>query len=65
MFSVFMKINNLALPIDLMLKLFDHTVIPILTYSCEIWGYEDTKIIERIHTDFLRKITKSKKSTPL
>ena len=30
-----------------------------------IWGYENTDILERIHTDFLRKITNSRKSTPL
>ena len=65
MHFLFCRINNLNLPIDLQLKLFDHTVVPILTYSCELWGYENLDMIERIHTDFLRKITKTRKSTPL
>ena len=65
MILLFTRINNLDLPIDLQLKLFDNTILPILTYACEIWGYENLDMIEKIHYDFLRKITLSKKSTPL
>ena len=36
MFLLYCRIDNLNLPIDLQLKLFDHTVLPILTYACEI-----------------------------
>ena len=64
MYLLFRRINNLNLPVDLQLKLFDHTILPILTYSCEVWGYENLDCIENIHCDFLRKITKSRKSTP-
>ena len=52
---LFVRINSLNLPIDLKLKLFDNTVLTILTSACEIWGYEDNKIIERAQTEFLRK----------
>lgn len=55
---------NLDLPVDLQIKLFDNTVLPILLYGSEIWGYENLEIIERIHTDFLRRISKCRKSTP-
>ena len=65
MYLLFCRTNNLNLPVDLQLKLFDHTVLPILTYSCEIWGFENIDMLEKVHTDFLRKITKSRKSTPL
>lgn len=65
MILLFTRINNLDIPLDLQLKLFDHTVLPILIYACEIWGYENLDMIEKIHNDFLRKITLSKKSTPL
>ena len=64
MHLLFMRANNLDLPIDLQLKLFDNTVLPILIYSSEIHGYGNLDIIERVHTEFLRKITKSRKSTP-
>ena len=65
MYLLFSRINNFYLPIDLQLKLFDHTVLPILTYACEIWGYENLDMIEKVHTEFLRNITKSRKSTSL
>ena len=48
-----------------MIKLFDHTVLPILTYGSEIYGYENIEMIEKVHNEFLRKITKSRKSTPM
>ena len=35
MYLLFMQINNLNLPLDLQLKLFDHTVMPILCYASE------------------------------
>ena len=62
---LYMRINNLHLPVDLQLKLFVNTVLPILTYGCEVFGYENLEMLERIHTSFLRKITKTRKSTPL
>ena len=65
LYLVYKRTFNLNLPLDLMFKLFDHTILPILTYSSEIWGYEDTQILERIHCEFIRKILKLKKSTPL
>lgn len=65
MILLFTRINNLDIPLDLQLKVFDHTVLPILTYACEIWGYESLEMIEKVQNDFLRKITLSKKSTPL
>ena len=65
MILLFTRINNLDIPIDLQLKLFDHTVVPILTYACEVWGYENLDMIEKVQNDFLRRITCSKKCTPL
>ena len=37
-----------------MLKLFDSCVAPILLYGCEVWGYENTDIIEKVHTKFCK-----------
>ena len=64
LYLLYSRINNLNLPVDLQLKLFDSTVLPILTYGCEIWGFENLEILERIHAEFLRNITKARKSTP-
>ena len=60
-----LRIRNLNLPIDLQLKLFDHTVLPILTYSCEVIGFESYKMLEPIHNQFLRSLFRARKSTPL
>ncbi|KAK6166223.1 hypothetical protein SNE40_022972 [Patella caerulea] len=62
---LYSRIHNLNLPIDCQLKLFDHTILPILLYGCEIWGFGDLSPIETIHNQFLRNILKVKKSTPL
>ena len=64
LFQLFVRIYNLNLPVDLQIKLFDHTILPILTYGCEVWGYENLDSIEQFHCNFLRRITKTKKSTP-
>ena len=58
------RIVNLNLPIDCQLKLFDQTVVPILLYACEICGFENMYLIEKIHLDFHLSILKLKKSTP-
>ena len=38
--------------------------MPILTYGFEIFGFENLDLLEKIHTDFLKKITKCRRSTP-
>jgi hypothetical protein len=40
------KIRNLAIPIDLQLKLFDSLITPILVYSCEVWGLCTCNIVK-------------------
>lgn len=64
MHLLYKRIFNLNLPIDLQLKLFDNTILPILTFSCEVWGIENNTDIEKVHLEFLRKITNSKKKYP-
>ena len=61
LYYLYTRINNLNLPIDLQLKLFDQTIVPTLTYGSEVFGFENIQILERLHTEFLRTITKTKK----
>ena len=52
MHLLFMRANNLDLPLDLQLKLFDNTVLPILTYGSEIWGYEIPTLLKEYIQNF-------------
>ena len=65
MHYLFTRTNNADLPLELALKLVDYTVLPILTYGSEVFGFENVEISERIHSIFLRKITNTRKATPL
>ena len=65
MHLLYKRIRNLNLPIDLQLKLFDHTIVPILLNGCEVWGYQNTQIIENVQNDLLRKMLNLRKSTPI
>ena len=44
------------LPLDLQLHLFAHTILTITLYSSEVWGFENTQLIENLHNEFLRRI---------
>ena len=62
---LYKKIKKISLPIDLQLKMFDHTVLPLLLYGSEIWGFENIDQLETFHNDFLRKISNLRNSTPI
>jgi hypothetical protein len=64
MFSLLSKSIVLNLPLDVVLDLFDKTIYPILTYGCEIWGYGNIQVIERLHLKFCKYLLKLKSSTP-
>ena len=54
---LYIRIANLDLQIDAQLKLFAHTIVPILTYKSEVCDYKKLGFIESV----LHKITNSKK----
>jgi len=43
---MYRNIRNLDLPLDCQLKLFDSTIVPLLTYVCEDWCFGDLAIVE-------------------
>ena len=62
---VLLRINReLNLPLDIKLELFDSLVLPILTYGCEAWGFENTNLIEKIHLKYLKYSLSLKMTTP-
>ena len=65
MHVLYKRIRNLNIPVDLQLHLFDHVILPIAYYDCEIWGFENSKIIENLHNEFLRYIVNLRKITPI
>ena len=56
LYCLYRKLRNISIPIDLQLKLFDTLTLPILTYGCEVWGYKNTKQLEKLHLQFCRNI---------
>ena len=50
MYSLIQKGRRLNVPTDSMVKLFDSCVEPILLYGCEVCGYENVDILEKVHT---------------
>ena len=64
LYALYRKLRNISIPIDLQLKLFDSLIEPILLYSCEIWGFENLAILEKIHLQFLKRILSVRSSTP-
>ena len=53
MHVLFKRIWNRIVPIDLQLYLFGHVIVPVALYCCEIWGFENSQIIDNLHNDFL------------
>ena len=64
MFSLLNKSNELGLPVDVQLEIFDKTVLPVMLYGCEIWEYESIKLFESFYLRYLKYILKVKKFTP-
>ena len=64
MFSLIKKARYLDLPIHMQLDLFDVSVLPVILYGCEIWGFENTDIVEKLQRKFSKFILVLKNSTP-
>ena len=62
-FSMLIKCRKLELPIDIQCKLFESMVIPVVLYGCEIWGFQDIKMLEIFYRKFLKKVLKLRQST--
>ena len=43
MHILYKRIRILNIPIDLEIEIFNHIILSILSYGCEVWGYQNTK----------------------
>ena len=64
MFSLLRKIKKFTLPFDIQIDLFEKCVKPILLYGCEIWGFGNIDVLERVQLKFYKYIFQLKKATP-
>ena len=62
--SLIRKTRTLNLSYDVQIDLFQKTIKPILLYGCEIWGFGNNAIVERVYLKFLKIIFRLKRSTP-
>ena len=63
MFSLIKKARNLSFPLDIMLKLFNVIVKPVVLYGAEVWGSENCDILERLQLRFLKYVLSVNKFT--
>ena len=63
-FSLLRRCNRLDLPTDIILDLFEKTIIPIMTYGCELWGFENCEILQKLQLKYYKIILKLRVSTP-
>ena len=63
MYSLLSKARKLQLSLDTLLYLFDRTVVPVLLYGCEIWGYEKCEKANTFCLKFFKTILGLKRST--
>ena len=64
MYDVLKKGRMYNLSVSCIYDLFDKIVVPILLYGCEIWGFSNIQVIERLHLKFCKMLLNLKKSTP-
>lgn len=65
MFSIIAKSREFSLPVSVQIDLFKTMVIPILTYGCEVWGYENVALLDSLQLKFIRYILRLKSCTPI
>ena len=54
MFSILAKSREVSLPISVQIDLFKKLVMPILTYGCEVWGFQDASCLDKLQLSYLR-----------
>ena len=64
MYEVLKMGRMYKLSIKCLLDLFDKMIKPILLYGCEVWGFSNNDILEKLHLKFCKILLNLKTSTP-
>lgn len=64
MFSLTASYKRNELDLTTQLDVFDKTILPILTYGCEIWGHSNVEPIEVFYRKFLKRTLGLRKTAP-
>ena len=64
MFALLKKCKSKNFPIDVILDLFDKIVVPIATYGCEMWGFGNNDILQKLQLKFYKIVLRLRQSTP-
>ena len=64
LFKMLVETSDYHIAIETKLHMFDSMILPILTYGCEVWGYENLEQIEVYHRFFLKKLLSLRSSVP-
>ena len=54
MFALLSKGRVLQLPVDIMLEMFNKTVLPIMLYGCEVWGFGKNDMLDTVFLKFCK-----------
>ena len=65
MFLILKKAREQHLAPDIQIDLFHKLVLPVLSYGCELWAYEDLDKFDKFHLKFLRYVLHLNISTPI
>ena len=64
MFALLSKGRVLQLPVDIMLEMFNKTVLPIMLYGCEVWGFGKNDMLDTVFLKFYKYLLGLKSCTP-
>ncbi|CAL4163033.1 unnamed protein product, partial [Meganyctiphanes norvegica] len=64
-FSLMIKVRQLNLSVEVFIEIFERLIIPVLLYGSEIQGYGAIKQLQVMTNNFMRKMLKLHKSTPV
>ena len=62
-FAILRKSRNIGLSVSSQIDLFHKLVVPVITYGCELWGYENLDAVDKLHLKFLRFVLRLKANT--